>query len=55
MEDMQVRALYDFHPASDQELGFSQGDIIYYVEIVDDSWWRGTTQDGRSGLFPWCA
>jgi len=28
------------------------GEYIYDVEPIDDGWWRGTTADGKRGLFP---
>ncbi|ELR23885.1 SH3 domain containing protein [Acanthamoeba castellanii str. Neff] len=48
----QVRALYDFAPATAQEVGFAKGDVISNVEVVDENWWRGTTPNGSYGLFP---
>lgn len=51
----QVRALYDFAPATAQEVGFAKGDVISNVEVVDENWWRGTTPNGSYGLFPWYA
>jgi hypothetical protein len=51
----QVRALYDFAPATAQEVGFAKGDVISNVVVVDENWWRGTTPNGSYGLFPWYA
>uniref|UniRef100_A0A8C1IVM9 Drebrin n=1 Tax=Cyprinus carpio TaxID=7962 RepID=A0A8C1IVM9_CYPCA len=38
--------------ADDTELSFEPGDIISDVETVDKAWWRGSSKDGRQGLFP---
>ncbi|XP_051934374.1 SH3 domain-containing protein 19-like isoform X2 [Hippocampus zosterae] len=44
-------ALFDFEGAVDDELTFSQGDVIALLEIVDQQWGRGQLH-GRVGLFP---
>lgn len=36
----------------DTELSFEPGDIISDVETIDKAWWRGSSKDGRQGLFP---
>ncbi|XP_073697521.1 uncharacterized protein [Garra rufa] len=49
---LRVRALYDYQAEDDTELSFEPGDIISDVETIDKAWWRGSSQDGRQGLFP---
>jgi len=43
------------HPYDDQmykEINLIEGEFIYDVEQFDDKWWRGTTVDGKRGVFP---
>nr|XP_055056038.1 drebrin-like protein B isoform X1 [Misgurnus anguillicaudatus] len=49
---LRVRALYDYQAEDDTELSFEPGDVISDVEPLDEAWWRGSSQDGRQGLFP---
>ncbi|XP_016380869.1 drebrin-like protein A isoform X1 [Sinocyclocheilus rhinocerous] len=49
---LHVRALYDYQAEDDTELSFEPGDIISDVETIDKAWWRGSSKDGRQGLFP---
>ncbi|XP_042566055.1 src substrate protein p85-like isoform X2 [Clupea harengus] len=44
-------ALYDYQGQDDDELSFDPDDIITNIEMVDESWWKGTCH-GRTGLFP---
>ena len=46
----QARALYDFAPSAEDELGFRIGDLITVTD-TQGSWWMGSL-DGRSGAFP---
>ncbi|KAG0165906.1 ESCRT-0 subunit protein hse1 [Apophysomyces sp. BC1015] len=46
-----VRALYDFQPTEQGELGFQKGDIIRVIESVYRDWWKGELQ-GKTGIFP---
>lgn len=46
-----MRALYDFQPTEEGELGFEKGDIIRVVESVYRDWWKGELR-GSTGIFP---
>ncbi|XP_076351867.1 F-BAR and double SH3 domains protein 2-like isoform X2 [Tachypleus tridentatus] len=49
------QALFDYEAMCDEELSFTEGQIIRIskkvVHDVDDGWWEGEI-DGRSGIFP---
>lgn len=46
-------AQYDYEKDEDNEVAFSEGDIIIEIEFVDEEWWTGkNSRTGESGLFP---
>ena len=47
-----AKALYDFDPENSDELKLKAGDEIFDVVESEDDWMKGTTKDGKSGVFP---
>ncbi|KAJ2539878.1 ESCRT-0 subunit protein hse1, partial [Coemansia sp. RSA 1933] len=48
---VQVKALFDFTPTEDGELGFFKGDVIDVLDQKYRDWWTGKLR-GKSGIFP---
>ncbi|KAG7207393.1 hypothetical protein KM043_009047 [Ampulex compressa] len=49
--DVQVTALFQYHPTMEQHLAFEKGDVIKVIEQQGD-WWYGTSSIGANGWFP---
>jgi hypothetical protein len=48
-----VRAKYSYEPKNPDELGFKANDEIVLLEKKDNGWWKGQTNNGKVGLFPY--
>ncbi|GES75448.1 drebrin-like protein isoform X1 [Rhizophagus clarus] len=47
-----AKALYDYTASEENEISFSDGDIITDIDFVSEEWWQGKAPDGTVGLFP---
>jgi hypothetical protein len=47
-----ARALYTFEGSRLDNLSFKEGDIITVLKQDEGGWWRGSSLDGRIGIFP---
>ena len=48
---MEARALYEFRPTADDELGFQQNDTIQILSFEDGQWLRAENH-GQIGFVP---
>lgn len=49
-----AKAVYDYEACEDEELSFSEGDVIMVTSTQvddDDGWWEGVL-NGKKGVFP---
>ncbi|WVO12590.1 hypothetical protein L204_100195 [Cryptococcus depauperatus] len=48
-----VKALYDYQPNSEEELGLRVGMVVRVEKEINDDWWIGESEtNGKTGMFP---
>ena len=52
-DEIRVRALYDYSPADDDEIGVKKGEILEQLKKADDNGGAvGRLADGSEGVYP---
>ncbi|ODN00326.1 SH3 domain-containing kinase-binding protein 1 [Orchesella cincta] len=46
-----VRVLFSYSPEQEDELALDVGDVLEFIEEVEEGWWRGRLK-GKEGIFP---
>lgn len=44
--------MFSYEPQHDGDLGFSEGEVVAVVEMLDNGWWKGRIGEDRTGWFP---
>ena len=53
VQQPRYQAMYDYNAADDDEVSFSEGDIIVDVEVIDEGWMTGRVErTGQHGMLP---
>ncbi|RKP11151.1 hypothetical protein THASP1DRAFT_27069 [Thamnocephalis sphaerospora] len=50
--EMKATALFDYDPVETDEMALVEGETVVITDKMDDDWWIGTGDGGKSGLFP---
>jgi len=50
-QSTKAKALYDYDATNDNELSFSEGDVLIITEQDDSGWWFAE-KNGRTGFIP---
>lgn len=43
---------YSYDAVEDNEISFTEGQVIVEIEPASEDWWQGTNPAGQVGLFP---
>lgn len=46
-----VKVLFSYAPEQEDELALDIGDVLEFLEEVEEGWWRGRL-NGKEGIFP---
>ena len=46
------KATFAYRASNEDELSFEEGQIVYFIEEVEDGWAKGELEDGTTGLYP---